>query len=208
MNNIFQDPETFTSILMVFLIDRYTVEVLDWDLETIALQVKDDFHTDIHECVLDKIAVGQMLLNTNRFHSSLPDFILFCNVMCNESGLKESWSPADSYEMTWAVAEEKLLVNEEEEFDEEIQLYMSTVLRDEGVVTPPDSLTFIKPDLLAGPLINQVSYDPIIYEASYKEGMENSDSLQNYLSMQLEKWKAQLQDLDLKNGSIQKLFAQ
>lgn len=206
MNNIFQDPETFTSIVTLLLVDRYTIEVLDWDLETIALEVKDDFKTEINPAILDKIAVGQLLLKTDMFHKSLPDFINFCNIMNNETGLKESWSPADSYEMTWAVEEEKLLVNEGDNFSGEILAYMSTMLRDEGIVTPPDSLAFISTDNLAGPLINNVSDDPIVFQACYEEGQNTSDNLQEYLTKQLMRWKGQLQDLNLKNGSIKNLL--
>ena len=75
MHNIFLDPDTFTSVVILYLVDQYTIDVLDWDLETIALEVKDDFNTDINPAILDKIAVGQLLLKTNMFHKSLPDFI-------------------------------------------------------------------------------------------------------------------------------------
>ena len=204
-NNIFQDPETLTSTVIIFLVDRYTTEVLTWDLETIALEVKDDFRTDINPVVLDKIAVGQLLLTTNMFHTSLPDFINFCNVMNNESGIKESWSPADSYEITWAVAEEKLLVNEDEDFSAEIKLYIMTILRDEGTLSPPDSLSFISTDDLAGPQISKVSEDPVLYQASYEEAVSMSDSLQQYLDVQLVKLDEQLKQLPLKNGSIKQL---
>lgn len=204
-NNIFQDPETLTSTVIIFLVDRYTAEVLTWDLETIALEVKDDFHTDINPSVLDKIAVGQLLLTTNMFHTSLPDFINFCNVMNNEAGIKESWSPADSYEMTWAVAEEHLLVNEEDDFSDEIKLYIMTILRDEGALSPPDSLAFISTDNLAGPQISKVSEDPVLYQASYEEAVSMSDSLQQYLEVQLAKLEDQLSKLPLKNGSLKSL---
>lgn len=206
MHNIFQDPDTFTSVVILYLIDQYTIDVLDWDLETIVMEVKDDFKTEINPAILDKIAVGQLLLKTNMFHKSLPDFINFCNIMTNETGLKESWSPADSYEMTWAVAEEKLLVNEEENFSADILAYMTTILRDEGVVTPPDSLAFLPSDDLAGPQINKMSEDPILFQACFEEGESNSNSLQEYLEKQLNRWEGQLRDLKLKNGSIEKLL--
>lgn len=205
-NNIFQDPETLTSTVIIFLVDRYTAEVLTWDLETIALEVQDDFHTEINPTILDKIAVGQLLLTTNLFHRSLPDFINFCNVMNNETGLKESWSPADSYEMTWAVAEEALLVNEKEDFAEDIQAYIATILRDEGALSPPDSLSFISTDNLAGPQISKVSEDPVLYQASYEEAVAMSDSLQAYLEVQLQKLKDQLSQLNLKNGDLSQVL--
>lgn len=204
--NLFEDPETFTSIVILALVDRYTAEVLDWDLETIAREVKEDYRVEINPAVLDKIAVGQLLLNTNMFHTSLPDFITFCNVMNNEEGIKGVWSPADSYEMTWAVAEEHLLVNEDETFSADILAYITTILRDDGVISPPDSLTFISPDNLAGPLINEVSYDPILHQASYEEATAISDNLQEYLRKQLDKWQAQLASLQLKNGDVSKVL--
>lgn len=206
MHNIFQDPDTFTSIVILYLVDQYTIAVLDWDLETIVMEVKEDFNTDINPAILDKIAVGQLLLKTNMFHASLPDFINFCNIMNNETGLKESWSPADSYEMTWAVAEEKLLVNEDDPFNAEILAYMATILRDDGIVTPPDSLSFLPAEDLAGPQINKVSEDPILFQACYEEGEANSVNLQEYLEKQLMRWEGQLKDLKLKNGSIEKLL--
>ena len=205
-DNIFQDPETLTSTVILFLVDRYTADVLTWDPETIALEVRDDFRTDINPAVLDKIAVGQLLLTTNLFHASLPDFINFCNVMNNETGLKYSWSPADSYEMTWAVAEEQLLVNEKEEFAADIQAYITTILRDEGVLSPPDSLAFISTDSLAGSQIAKISEDPVLYQASYEEAIATSDSLQKYLDIQFAKLKEQLSRLPLKNGDLSKIL--
>lgn len=205
-DNIFQDPETLTSTVILFLVDRYTADVLTWDPETIALEVRDDFRTDINPGVLDKNAVGQLLLTTNLFHASLPDFINFCNVMNNETGLKYSWSPADSYEMTWAVAEEQLLVNEKEEFAADIQAYITTILRDEGVLSPPDSLAFISTDSLAGSQIAKISEDPVLYQASYEEAIATSDSLQKYLDIQFAKLKEQLSRLPLKNGDLSKIL--
>lgn len=205
MDNLFQNPDTLTSTLIIFLVDRYTIEVLDWDLETITLEVQDDFHTDILPALLDKIAVGQLLLKTNLFHRSLPDFINFCNIMCNESGIKESWSPADPYEITWAVAEEALLVNEKEDFAEDIKAYIATMLRDEGAISSPDSLTFITNDILSGPQLSKVSEDPIVYQAAYEEGLATSDSLQQYLNKQLIELDKQINALKLKNGKPVKL---
>ncbi len=200
MDNLFQDPNTMTSTLIIFLVDRYTAEVLDWDLETIALEVQDDFHTEILPSLLDKIAVGQLLLKTDLFHRSLPDFINFCNVMNNEAGIKESWSPADPYEITWAVAEEALLVNEKEEFADDIKAYIATMLRDDGAISTPDSLTFIPNEILAGPRLSKVSEDPLIYQSAYEEGLATSDSLQEYLNKQLLELDKQINSLNLKNG--------
>lgn len=205
MDNIFQNPDTLTTTLIIFLVDRYTIEVLDWDLETIAMEVQDDFHTDILPSLLDKIAVGQLLLKTNLFHSSLPDFINFCNVMNNEAGIKESWSPADPYEITWAVAEEALLVNEKEEFADDIKAYIATMLRDGGAISTPDSLSFIANDNLAGSQISKVSEDPLVYQAAYEEGLATSDSLQEYLNKQLIELDKQINALKLKNGKPVKL---
>ena len=63
--------------LMLVVIDEYGTEALDWDPETIKMELEDDFHVELSSSTLDKICVGAQLLTTKKFYKSLPDLIIF-----------------------------------------------------------------------------------------------------------------------------------
>lgn len=194
------------------LIDLYGTEALTWDLETIKMELEDDLRVKLNDDIVSKIAVGIQLITTDRFYVSTPDFIHFCNVINDEKGLPDVWSPADAYEIAWAIVEVSLLDPPETAWEQalnpEILAYIAIVLRDAGISTPPDSLKFIPSDLLLGPDIGKLSDDPVLFEAAYAESTDASDMLENYVNEQTYELLEELQDLQLRVGSTETVIKQ
>lgn len=210
------DP--FVTTLVVLLTDMYTnketgeISWLNWDIETIKLELEDDLRVKIKPRIIDKIAVGQLLMTTNLFYKEAPDFIHFCNVMNDDNEMPGVWNPADSYEIAWAVAEATLLEPPEEglpdAFSPEVLSYIKIVLKQANILSAPDSLSFIKPDELSGPAIGQLNDDMVLYKAAYDEAQEATDMLNEYVNMRTTELLDQLSQITVKRGNLQQVVDQ
>ena len=200
------DP--FVTTLVVLLTDLYSnnetgeIEWINWDIETIKLELEDDLRVKVSPRVIDKIAVGQLLLTTDLFYKEAPDFIHFCNVMNDDNEMPGVWNPADSYEIAWAVAEATLLEPPEEglpdAFSPEVLGYIKIVLKQANILSAPDSLSFINPDELSGPEIGQLADDEVLYKAAYDEAQEGTDMLNEYVNLRTTDLLNQLSMLTLR----------
>jgi len=199
------DP--FVTTLVVLLTDKYTAEWFTWDIETVRLEVEDDYRIKLRSDILDKIAVGQLLMTTDLFYKSAPEFIHFCNVMNGDYEYPGVFNPADAYEVAWGVAEAELLEPPEEEpltaFSTDILEYMKVVLKQSGALSPPDSLSFINTDELTGKSLGQLSADEVLYKAAYDEAQEEADSLNEYVNQRTYQLVEQLSQIHVKNGDLQ-----
>lgn len=199
------DP--FVTTLVVLLTDKYTSEWFTWDIETVRLEIEDDYRIKLRSDILDKIAVGQLLMTTDLFYKSAPEFIHFCNVMNGDYEYPGVFNPADAYEVAWGVAEAELLEPPEEEpltaFSTDIVEYMKVVLKQSGVLSPPDSLSFINTDELTGKALGQLSSDEVLYKAAYDEAQEAADSLNEYVNQRTYQLVEQLAQIHVKNGNLQ-----
>ena len=210
------DP--YVTTLVVLLTDMYTnnktgeIEWLTWDIETIKMELEDDLRIKIKPEIIDKIAVGQLLMTTDLFYKTAPDFIHFCNVMNDDDEMKGVWNPADSYEVAWAVAEATLLEPPDgdlaEAFSPEVLGYIKIVLKQANILTPPDSLPFISPDELAGPAIGELSDDEVLYKAAYDEAQEGTDMLNEYVNMRTTELLDQLSQITVTKGNLKQIVDQ
>lgn len=210
------DP--FVTTLVVLLTDMYTnketgrIEWLDWDIETIKMELEDDLRIKIKPRIIDKIAVGQLLMTTDLFYKTAPDFIHFCNVMNDDNEMPGVWNPADSYEIAWAVAEATLLEPPEEglpdAFSPEVLGYIKIVLKQANILSAPDSLSFILPDELSGPAIGQLSDDEVLYKAAYDEAQEGTDMLNEYVNMRTTELLDQLSQITVRKGNLKQVVDQ
>lgn len=210
------DP--FVTTLVILLTDMYTnketgeIEWLNWDIETIKMELEDDLRIKIKPRIIDKIAVGQLLMTTDLFYKTAPDFIHFCNVMNDDNEMPGVWNPADSYEIAWAVAEATLLEPPEEglpdAFSPEVLEYIKIVLKQANILSAPDSLSFIKPDELSGPAIGQLSDDMVLYKAAYDEAQEGTDMLNEYVNMRTTELLDQLSQITVTKGNLKQVVDQ
>lgn len=199
-----QEP-SMTALITV-LVDEYGTEVLNWDPETIALEVRDDFKVNLSTRAMDRICAGQQILTTDEFYTSLPDFNIFCTTLSDDPCEPDTWEPADAYDIVSAVAEVRLIAPPdrpiEVAFDPEILAYMIVALKDEHVIQPPECLSFIPADALATTDLGAVANDPVMFQAGYEDGLEKSAELQNHETMVLSKIIDELTPVTLENGSL------
>lgn len=152
-----QNPEMLATPLLVLWLDAYVVgedkagqaEVLAWDPETVRLEIEDDFKVSVPQPVLDKLFAAREIVTTDRFFTSLPDFVAFCNVLSGATFDPTEFDPADAAECAWGITEALLLDPPDdatrEVFAPDIVAYVGHAVAEEGILDPPDVLR------LAGP---------------------------------------------------------
>ena len=200
--------DTFVTTLITLLADRYGTEFLQWEPETIVMEVEDDFHVDLPQQALDKIMTGVAIMTTDDFFNSLPDFVQHCNVLSGDLYNPELWDPADSSEVAWGITEAMLLWppdgDTDSPFSEEIVAYIGKVLDDEGIMTPPDVLQIaIRDTDFASMVQNEFSDDPDMFGMIHQFESDKTKQIDGYVRSNLKELSAQMRALPLKSGNAE-----
>lgn len=199
-----QNKDLSLSALAVILIDEYGTEALNWDLETVKMELETDTRMEIPEEVITRIGCLQQIMTTDSFYQSLPDFITLCSIASGSLDSTSFWKPADAYDITAVMAEARLLNPPEGDIREilnpEILAYIEIALREFGILIPPDCLKFIHTDSLAVNDLATIQEDPILFSAGYREAQSASDDLAVFEDRILQKIRAEIMALDLETG--------
>lgn len=139
-NPLFTNELTQASKLGETLSGRYGHSWLEWSPDTLRVTLERDFHTEIHPVNWEKILAVQVLLLTDdswlewqvffpvatALNSQVPDF-----------GAAGELSPG---EMAWAVEEMGRI--REEEFGDEVKLFIRANCMNHGMLVFPEQLAF------------------------------------------------------------------
>lgn len=207
MKNLWTSPQTFGSILLTVFLDRFGVEGLGWDPNTIILEVEAEFDVDLPQCVLDKLMAAISILTSDSFYKSLPDFITFCNVLSGDTYRPDMFDPADSAEVAWGITEGLLIAppedDEEGPFSDEIRAYIGAVLDQEGIINAPDVLQIALRKANVSDAADQFSDDPDMFNAIYDVEAGKSAEINAIITEKLKMLLGQLRAINLKNGATE-----
>lgn len=207
MQAMWTSPQTFGSVLLTVFLDRFGTEALDWDPNTIVLEVEEEFDADLPQCVLDKLMVAISILTSDTFYRSLPDFITFCNVLSGDTYRPDTFDPADSDEIAWGITEGLLISPPEDEeagpFSDEIRAYVGAILDREGIINPPDVLQIAIRRPNVSDAANQFSDDPEMFNAIYDTEDGKSSEINGIVTEKVNMLLGQLRAVKLHNGSTE-----
>lgn len=205
MKSLWTSPQTFASILLTVFLDRFEMEGLGWDPNTITLEIEEEFDVELPQCVLDKLMAAISILTSDTFYRSLPDFITFCNVLSGDTYRPDMFDPADSAEVAWGITEGLLISPPEEEqegpFSDEIRAYIGAVLDQEGIINAPDVLQIALRKANVSDAANQFSDDPEMFNAVYDVEAGKSAEINSIITEKVKMLLGQLRAIQLKNGN-------
>lgn len=205
MKSLWTSPQTFASILLTVFLDRFEMEGLGWDPNTITLEIEEEFDVELPQCVLDKLMAAISILTSDTFYRSLPDFITFCNVLSGDTYRPDMFDPADSAEVAWGITEGLLISPPEEEqegpFSDEIRAYIGAVLDQEGIINAPDVLQIALRKANVSDAANQFSDDPEMFNAVYDVEAGKSAEIDSIITEKVKMLLGQLRAIQLKNGN-------
>lgn len=202
---MWKSPQTFASVLLTVFLDRFGVEGLQWDPGTITLEVEEEFDVDLPQASLDKLLVAINLVTSDAFYRSLPDFVMFCNVLSGDTYRPDMFDPADSAEVAWGLTEGLLLSPPEDDqdgpFSDEIRAYIGAVLDQEGIINAPDVLKIALRKANVSDAANEFSDDPNMFNAIYDVEAGKTAEVDNIIRAKVQMLLGQLQALQLQNGA-------
>ncbi len=202
---MWKSPQTFASVLLTVFLDRFGVEGLQWDPATITLEVEEEFDVDLPQASLDKLLVAINIVTSDSFYRSLPDFVMFCNVLSGDTYRPDMFDPADSSEVAWGLTEGLLLSPPEDDqdgpFSDEIRAYIGAVLDQEGIINAPDVLKIALRKANVSDAANEFSDDPDMFNAVYDVEAGKAAEVDDIIRAKVQMLLGQLQALQLRNGA-------
>jgi len=215
LKELWKSPKTFASVLLTVFLDAFGTEALEWEPATISMEIEEEFGVDLPQATLDKLIVAINILTSDRFYRSLPDFIIFCNVLSGDTYRPDMFDPADSVEIAWGITEGLLIAppdeGEEEPFSAEIRAYIGAVLDAEGIINAPDILKIALRRANVSNAADEFSDDPDMFNAIYDVEAGKSENINAEIKERAIMMAEQLNALQLTNGSTaavaQKLLA-
>ncbi len=195
---------TYSTTLLVWLLDQYGMEVLDWHPETIKLELRDDFQVNVPRFIIDRIMAGICVLTTDLFFQNVSKFIQLCNVFSGDEFDPRTFDIADAGECAWGITEALLLnppdKEEPEPFGDEIRHYLAAILKEEGFITPPDILAIALHANWSDQIQFEFADDPDMQGAIYDTQKGKADDIVDLIRNGLQNLYAQIKSLPLRNG--------
>lgn len=141
---VLRNKDSFTTVVMAVLYDKYGTEFMEWDPSTINLQLYKDFKFFPDNHLRDKIQAGSSLITTNMFYTSFNVFSVICNILSLNGYATDMFIPPEADEVAWGCLEAKLLDANfnPDAFSQDIKQYTGFILEREGIYTPPSILSF------------------------------------------------------------------
>lgn len=200
---------TYATTLLVWVLDYFGPEVLEWHPETIKMELEEAFAVKLPKANLDKLLAIITILTTDLFFKNAARFIQLANILAGDDFQPDEFEPADSAECAWAVTEALLLVppsNEDPEpFSDEVRAYIGQTLRDEGYVTPPDVLRIALDADFSDKVRYNFADDPELFQGIYEVQQGKTEEIKQILAEGLQELIEQLQALPLQTGNTSEL---
>ena len=197
LQKLLADPNTFTTPLMVILMETFGTEALDWTPETIFMELRDTFQVDLPKQNKDQIIVGCSLLLSDDFYHRVSRFVPICNVLSGAE-LTPYFDKADAAECAWGITEATLLAppeNSENAFDPEILYYLGSVLDEEGIKQPPQVLSMALRDTEWADMSDFEDIptdDPDMFANAFEKRTEKTKEIEEMLSSNFQLLLSQL----------------
>lgn len=206
---VIESPDSFATTLLMLFLDRNGTEALNWSPETVAMEMYDDFGVVVPHTNFDRLMVGVSLLISDGFYKSLPDFAEFCCVLSGEGASPHLLQLPTVCDIAWGLTEGLLLVppTEDEPFTEEIIGFVAEMVKQEGIINPPDVLRLGHIDRGLKNQINQdYSDDPDMMSMIWKVEDSKKSDINDVIKARLEELFRQLATLPLINGDASSII--
>lgn len=202
-------PDTYATTLLVWALDTFGPELLEWHPTTIKMEVEAAAGVRLPKGNLDKLLAAVVILTTDLFFKDAARFVQLANVLAGDDFEPDEFEPADAVECAWAVTEALLLVPPDdadpETFSDEVRLYVGHVLKEEGFVRPPDILRIAIGGDGSARAAADWGRDPELSAAIAAEDARKAAEVEQVVRDGLRELVEQLTALPLREGSTDRL---
>ncbi len=194
------DEATPASVLAVICNDLLGEEFLSYEIETVvdSLQAAGLVLPEVN---IDKIQAIQTIYTTNSFYMNIPAFLAVVDAFSGD-GVDFDYADMPHVEdVAWAIVETLMNVPDEDMenlFAPDIEVFIKTLLAEEGFTRVPPSLAFLG-ELPAKPTAETILDDPIIFEAHHNIQQKKIADVEDYVSSNVMHVIRALNELPLAN---------
>jgi hypothetical protein len=191
------EKPTFGTVLVSLLLRSYGTEALNWEGETIQMQIKQDYDVEMPRRVYDQLMGMITALTTDLVYTDVEVFDEVCNALCRRGvGSYRDIPPA--IDVAWAVTEIEMadpapVSRLQDRWADPIKRYIRVVLNDEGISFAPQTLSFVK-DI---PPNTKETSDPALFAASWMSKQESSNEIDNRVEEITQVMLGQLRDIGI-----------
>lgn len=183
LSKLFQDEAAWGAALYIGALQVMTAdELATFEPATIRLELQYEAGIRLIDIdIFGRLMAAITVVSTDLFYQDLPAFIEICNVLTGSPPLANVFDPADSWEMSWAVAEMDLIDPRDEdiEFSEEIRAYMGMMLQQDGFFSPPGILHMVIMPKMSTP--QEITTDADLLPALISGDTDRHDDVQEML---------------------------
>jgi hypothetical protein len=199
--NYLSDEAVFATSLLTIALDQYGTDCLEWDPETLVLELATDFTTILPPKNKDKLNAVITAITTDQFYRDPIIFGHICEAL-NDDPVNFSFIPQPQpEEMAWAITEITLLEGQNlQDFSTDVRRYIGVILGIFGVLRPPDVLKIadFEPGIKANADAN-ISNDPTMYSAFFNKNQADAEDIVNYIKTRAAHLIRELNSLPLEN---------
>jgi len=204
---VWLDQASFASTLVVLAQDIYGTDIYDWSPATILAEIEDDYDLVVSSGIADRLLSGLRLVAQDDFYELLPIFVDTCEILSGGDAPKNLALP-DATDCSWGITEALLLSPPENDdpFSDDIRRYLAAVLREEGIIKPPDVLRLAMTD--PSELIrisSEYNDDPEFFQLILSVEFEKTNTITANLRDKVRLLIQQLESLPLVNGDVSEL---
>lgn len=207
-------PETFATTLLVWALDHFGKDeesdqpaVVAWRPETVLDEIEQTVGVRPIPVNFDKLMAAVMLVSTDYFFQEVYRFINIANVLSGSPYRPDIFDPADAVECAWAITEAMLLgpPDGDNPFSSEIRHYLTHVLREEGIISPPDVLRIAIGADLVGKMQHDFADDPDLVATILRHSHAKSEEIITVVREGLTNLLTQLKALPLQHGHVREV---
>jgi hypothetical protein len=206
---LFRGNESFATTLITLMIDEFGTEFLEWTPYNIRMEIQENFRVTPTSINFDLLMAGIQLITQDSFYWSLPDFNQLCLILSGEPIHHQLFQPSDAAACAWGITEALLLAPPDDvdnAFSLEIKAYVGEMLKDEGILSPPDVLKIGHFDkAILQTLHGEFSDDPEMYSAIFQAEQSKTEDINYFIKTRLRALVEQLQSLELRNGKVEQI---
>lgn len=196
------DEESFATSLLAIVLDTYGTDALEWEPDTLWMNIAEDFGVVVPDVNRDKIQALTLVLTTNQPLVSVEAFNHVCNVLSGSEANFQTWDPLSPEEALWGIYEMLLHIGigrekgePPPEFSHEVRRYLGVILTDDGIFDPPDILQIAEFDRSND--VEQWADDPELFNAFSDKAKTDKARLLEGLGRRLLEMIQQLNELPL-----------
>lgn len=145
---LYYSGEAFGSALLTAAVDDFGTEMLEWEPETLQMEIKRLHGEDVPRGSLDRLEAARGLLTSNIFYKDPVSFSTGCRALNFRRMVPGSMTPADLHDVMWGITEADLLLGGTDGgdtvFSQPVARYVGVLLDRQGILDPPAILRFAR----------------------------------------------------------------